>query len=372
MRYCKRCVLPDTRPGLTIGPDGVCSACRGHEAKKNIDWAKRRRKLEAIVKKARSRKSGYDCVIPVSGGKDSTWQVAKCREYGLRILGVTWRTPARTELGQKNLDNIINLGIDHIDYSIDPEIEKRFMYKALLKTGSTALPMHMALFSIPLKVAVNFDIPLVAWGESPHMEYGGSKKNRDYNRLDLGWFKRHGILQGTSASDWIDRDLARKDLEPYFLPGEDEFKKKQIESIFLGFYLPWDPVETYRIARKNGFQNRPAGPKTGFYDYADIDCDFISVHHYFKWFKFGFTRLFDNLAIEIRNGRMTRERAVDIIAGTGPQVPHEDIRKLCAFLDISLNKFHAIEERFRNRDVWVKSSGKWMIKDFIVKEWEWR
>jgi N-acetyl sugar amidotransferase len=372
MRYCKVCVLPNTRPGLTIDREGVCSACRGHEYKKTIDWAGRRRECEAILSRARSRKSGYDCIVPVSGGKDSTWQVVKCLEYGLRILGVTWRTPARTELGQKNLDNLIRLGIDHIDYSIDPEIEKRFMHKTLVKTGSTAVPMHMALFSIPLKIAVSLNIPLVVWGESPHMEYGGSKKDRDYNRLDLGWFKRHGILQGTSASDWIDKDLTRKDLEPYFLPDREEFTKRRIESIFLGFYLPWDPQESFRVARDNGFRNRAEGPRTGYYDYADIDCDFISVHHYFKWLKFGFTRLFDNLSIEIRSGRMTRGKAVSIIAKTGTQVPHEDINKLCKFLDMPLGEFHEIEERFRNHKIWSRKNGRWMIENFIIEGRDWR
>ena len=364
--------MPDTRPGLTIDAEGVCSACRGHEYKKTVDWAGRKRHFEAIVKKVKSRKSGYDCVVPVSGGKDSTWQVVKCLEYGLRILGVTWRTPARTELGQKNLDNLISLGIDHIDYSIDPEVERRFMHKALIKTGSTAVPMHMALFSIPLKIAVRFDIPLVVWGESPHMEYGGSKRDRDRDRLDMGWFKRHGILQGTSARDWVGGGLTQKDLEPYFLPDQREFAQKNIESVFLGFYLPWDPRESLRTAKANGFKARTAGPKTGYYAYADIDCDFISVHHYFKWLKFGFTRLFDNLSIEIRSGRMTRKEALNIIATTGAQVPHEDIRRLCGFLGISLGDFHRIEERFRNRKIWSKDNGRWIIKDFIINGWEWR
>jgi hypothetical protein len=230
----------------------------------------------------------------------------------------------------------------------------------------------MALFSIPLRMAVDLNVPLVVWGESPHMEYGGSERDRDYDRLDAGWFKRHGILQGTSAADWVGGGLARKDLEPYFLPAEDEFRKKKIESVFLGFYFPWDPAETYKIARAHGFQNRDEGPKTGYYNFADIDCDFISVHHYFKWLKFGFTRLFDNLSIEIRNGRMTREKAVRIIAGAGDQAPREDIAKLCAFIDMPSGEFDRIRERFRNRGIWSKKNGRWVIKDFLIKEWEWR
>lgn len=363
--------MPDTRPGLFIGRGGICSACKAHDYKKTIDWAERKNSFEGIVSSIKKRDSGYDCVVPVSGGKDSTWQVIKCIEYGLHILAVTWKTPARTELGQKNLDNLIRLGVDHIDYSINLNVEKRFMYKALIKTGSTALPMHMALYTIPIKVAVNFVIPLVVWGESPHLEYGGDESDWECNSLDHAWFERHGILQGTSAADWVDVELPRKSLEPYFFPSEAEFKKKKVKSIFLGYYFPWDPQESFRVAQQHGFRARRQGARIGFYNYADIDCNFISVHHYFKWIKFGFTRLFDNLSIEIRNERMTRKEAINIIAKTGPQVPYGDIRELCLFLNIPLKHFHEIEEKFRNRKIWLRKNGKWIIKDFIVPSWEW-
>jgi len=371
MRYCKRCVLPDSRPGLTIDRDGICSACRGHEYKLTIRWSERRRVLDKLFSEAKRKSKSYDCLVPVSGGKDSTWQVAQCLERGMKILGVTWRTPARSSLGQKNLDNLISLGIDHIDYSINPEVEKHFMLKTLTVTGSTAVPMHMAIYSIPLKIAVALNIPLVVWGESPHMEYGGSKTDRERNKLDHSWLKRHGILQGTSALDWIGRDLTLKDLSAYLMPSEKELKDKDIQSIFLGYYLPWDPYESLRVAEEHGFTTRKQGPKLGYYNYADIDCDFISVHHYFKWLKFGFTRLSDNLSIEIRNKRMTRERAIEIIKKTGPQVPRDDIKNLCRFLGISLKYFKQIEEKFRNRKIWSYKKGKWVINDFIVSDWEW-
>jgi N-acetyl sugar amidotransferase len=357
---------------LTIGDDGVCSACLGHQEKVSgvIDWSARARQLEELMADSR-RSSGYDCVVPVSGGKDSTWQVVKCLEYGLRVLAVTWRTPGRTQIGQANLDNLIRLGVDHIDYAIDPAVERRFMYKALARVGDTAVPMHMALYAIPLRIAVSFDIPLVIWGESPHMEYGGDAQDRQRNRLDSSWLARHGILQGTSMSDWIDNELTRKHLEPYRFPTDEEMERRSIRSVFLGYFLPWDPLETLRVAREHGFKVREEGPRIGYYNYADIDCDFISVHHYFKWLKFGFTRLFDNLSLEIRNGRMSREDAVDIIAARGDETPHSDIDGLCRFLNISTEHFWELAEQFRNRAIWVRSESRWVIPGFIVPNWRW-
>ena len=118
MQWCQRCVLPDTRPNLAIGPDGVCNACRHHQTKPDIDWAGARAAASRCPEAARHRRSRgrYDCLIPVSGGKDSTWQVVTCLELGLKPLAVTWRTPARTAIGQRNLDNLVALGVDHIDY----------------------------------------------------------------------------------------------------------------------------------------------------------------------------------------------------------------------------------------------------------------
>ncbi len=376
LRYCRQCVLPDTRPGIEIGSDGICTGCRNHARKgTDIDWHQRRDQLDQLIDAARrratSRGAAYDCIVPVSGGKDSTWQVVKCLEFGLKVLAVTWRTPGRTEIGQRNLDNLIGLGVDHFDVSISPRVERLFTYKTLATTGSSAVPMHLAICVTPLRLAVALDVSLVVWGESPFMEYGGDPGESELNKLNHAWLRRHGILQGRSAADWIDDELSARDLAPYMLPAESEFAAREIESIFLGYYLPWDPIESLAVARRHGFEVRPDGAKLGLYDFADIDCDFISVHHWFKWLKFGFTRLFDNLALEIRNGRISRAQASDIIRATGDQRPVADIDRLCRFLEITDGHFAEIEERFRNRNIWTRRDGLWRLDGFLIDDWDW-
>ena len=142
-------------------------------------------------------------------------------------------------------------------------------------------------------------------------------------------------------------------------------------AVFLGYYLEWDPEETRKVAAQYGFAADTKGPRTGFYDYADIDDDFISIHHWLKWYKFGFTRLFDNLSLEIRNGRIGRERALAIVRERGDQTPVSDIEKLCEFLNISTTKFFEISETFRNRDIWARDGQTWKIPDFIIRDWDW-
>lgn len=371
MRYCARCILPDTRPNIRLTDQRVCNACISHQSKTGIDWAERQKAFGNVVQLAKTKAVGYDCLIPVSGGKDSTWQVIKCLEYGLKPLAVTWKTPARTSIGARNLENLVNLGVDHVDYRISPKVEQKFMYLALERFGDPAIPMHLALFNIPLTIAIRFGIPLVVWGENSAFEYGNLEERHSGFRLDGGWLKTYGVTQGTTAFDWISDGLSQKDLVPYTGPSEEELEQKEVLAVFLGYYFPWDPAVTYAAARAHGFRARPAGPKTGFYDYADIDDDFISVHHFIKWHKFGFTRLFDNLSLEIRNGRISREKAIEIVRETGLQVPIGDIRKLCRFLEMPPRRFWEIVERFRNLDIWKNDNGVWKIDDFLIPDWRW-
>jgi N-acetyl sugar amidotransferase len=372
MKYCKRCILPDTRPNLRLDAEGVCNACRTHAARPQVDWASRGADFGRLVQNARRKSAGYDCVIPVSGGKDSTWQVVTCLEAGLKPLAVTWRTPGRTAIGQANLENLVKLGVDHIDYSVSPRVEARFMLKAFERFGSTAIPMHLALFNIPLSIAARFRIPLVVWGENSAVEYGSASTAHEGHRLDAAWLAAYGVTHGTTAKDWVGGDLERKDLAAYFGPDPDELESLGVHAVFLGHYFPWDPATTYAVAKQHGFRENPGGARTGLYDYADIDDDFISLHHWMKWYKFGFTRLFDNLSLEIRNGRLARDEAIGIVRKAGDQTPHGDIEKFCVFAGITVARFFEIAERFRNPQVWQRSEGAWRIPGFLVGDWRWQ
>lgn len=372
MQYCVQCVLPDTRPNLEFDEEGVCVACRRHDHRVEINWESRANTFVSLVDSVKRLGRDYDCVVPVSGGKDSTWQTSVCLEYGLKPLAVTWRSPGRTAIGQRNLDNLIRLGVDHIDFSIDPDVERRFMMKTFAALGSPAIPMHLAIFSIPLKVAVAFDIPLVVWGENSASEYGGRDEDALKAVLDADWVARYGVTHGTVADDWIGPELTSRDLKAYSPPSESSLNQSATRAVFLGYYFPWDPQGTKDAAVAHGFTTSEGGPRTGLYDYADIDDDFISIHHWVKWFKFGFTRTFDNLSLEIRNGRITREQAVDHIRRRGDETPWQDLELLGTFLGRSVDDLLQIAEGFRNLDIWRReSNGTWMMPDFLVPDWDW-
>ncbi|WP_420549391.1 N-acetyl sugar amidotransferase [Curvivirga sp.] len=371
MKYCVECILPDTRPGIELDDNGVCTACHGHRDKENkIDWDDRAQSFEGLVADAKSRSNGYDCIVPVSGGKDSWYQIIKAQSYGLNVLAVTWRTPARTEIGQENVDRMIQkLGVDHIDYTINPDVERRFMKAAYEKLGATGLPMHMALFSIPIRLAVQLQIPLIVWGENSQLEYGGNEWERLSTNLDANWLAKHGCLQSTQAFDWIGLEgLTEKDLSAYAFPQNPNF---EVRSVFLGSFFKWNSFENTEIAKKYGFKYAKEDLKTGTWDFADIDCKFISLHHFLKWYKFGITRAFDNLSVQIRYGMTTRNEAIKTVTKMGLQRPDGDIEAFCEFQKLPVSWFMEVAESFRNKDIWKQEGGRWILPDFLVQEWDW-
>lgn len=370
MKYCKNCILPDSRPNLVF-TDGVCDVCSAITVRKSLDWSKRELQFLELAKKITALNCEYDCLIPVSGGKDSTWQVIVALEYGLKPLCVTWRSPARNSLGQKNLENLIALGVDHIDFTINPYVEKKFTLKALKSFGSPAIPMHMAIHSIPVRIAIEKQIPLVLWGENSAAEYGGSDKKLKGNKLDRAWLKKYGVTNGTTAEDWVGKDLTQRELAPYYWPTEAQLKSSGVQSLFLGEFFRWDPRLTAEIAASYGFKAAD-NAIVGLFDFADIDDAFImSVHHWLKWYKFGFTRTWDNLSIDIRKNRITRSDAINKLSEIGDETPHEAIGKLCSYLEISEKDFYIFVEKFRNREIWQYDNQIWSIQDYLIDKWNW-
>ena len=370
MRYCQSCILPDTRPNLVIDDSGFCNAA-GMAAKNRIDWKEREVRLHELVAKVKAQNATYDCIIPVSGGKDSTWQTLTALELGLNPLCVTWRTPARTKLGQENLDNLISLGVNHVDLSINPEVERRFTRLAFERFGNPLIPMHMAMHATALQFALNFKVPLIIWGENSSYEYGGPDELNGV-RLNHAWLKKFGVTQGTTSEDWVSSELTRKELAPYRWPSDEEQEELGIHAIFLGYYLRWDPVHVEGVAKKHGFKSADV-PKTGHYDFADIDDEFlITVHHWMKWYKFGFTRLWDNLSLEIRAERLTRTEAITLLTDKQESEPTEAIDKFCEYVGEQRSWYDEVVNRFRNRAIWEQNSeGQWRIPGFLIPDWDW-
>jgi N-acetyl sugar amidotransferase len=370
-RYCRTCVLPETRPGVRLDATGLCNGCRNAGAKRDIDWGERARKFRDVVVRVRGLGRDYDCVIPVSGGKDSYWQVVTCLEHGLHPLAVTYVYPGRTALGEANLRSLVRLGVDHIELRVNPEVERKFVERAFRRTGISGLATHMAVYAAPLRVALAHRIPLIVYGENSAFEYGSEDDSLTGARVDRRWLRSFGVTAGTTADDWVGDGLTREDLTPFRLPPEAELEASGIEAVFLGWFFPWDPEGSYRIATRHGFRARDEGAKVGHWNYVNIDDDFIAIHHHPKWHKFGITRSWDTLSIEIRHGRMDRERAISHLRERGDETPWDDIPRFCEYVGMPVRDYFAVLEGFRNRDIWSRRDDRWVIDGFLVPGFPW-
>lgn len=369
-QYCRRCVLPDTRPGVCLDPEGVCGGCRNAEKKRAIDWAARRATFAKLVEDAKRLGRDYDCVIPVSGGKDSFWQVVTCLEHGLRPLCLTYVVPGRTALGEANLRALIRLGVDHIDFRLDPEVERKFITKAFRETGIGGLVTHMAIYAWPARVAMEKKIPLVLYGENSAFEYGTDDDALAGAQVDGPWLQKFGVTGGTTALDWVDDELPERALRPLMVSSDVELRQAGVSVRFLGHYFPWDPETSRQIASAHGFA-ASATPRVGHYNFVNIDDDMIGVHHHTKWHKFGITRSWDTLSMEIRSGRMNREAAIEHLVACGDETPWEDIERFCGYTGLSRREYFQIAEGFRNQELWSRRGETWVIEGFLLPDFDW-
>lgn len=364
MKICTKCVMPDTKPELTFDEEGVCNACRSHERKAgDIDWASREKEFMKIVEENKSN-SGYDILIPVSGGKDSTYQTIKALELGLKPLCVCFEPTIATELGKQNLDNLQNLGVDLILVKKDPNVYRSMVIEGLKVLGDNEWPDHVGIFTVPVHFAVKFNIPLILWGENSQFEYGGPATSRDNKFLNRRWLEEFGGLLGYRVTDMIGVDgITEKDLYLYIYPSDEEIEKVGVTGVFLGYYFPWDTRRQTEKVLKSGFKVASRHIETTYTDFENLDCHSMTVHDYLKYVKYGFGRATDHACLDVRNKDITREQAVRLVNKYDGRYPHEAIREFCKFTGLSKEEFDNIIDAFTNKKIFVMDGNGRFARD---------
>lgn len=369
LTYCKRCVMPDTKPDLHLDSEGICNACRSYEKRKDIDWVARRSELVTILDRYRSKDgSNWDCIVPVSGGKDSTYQVVQMLELGMNPLCVTATTCDLTEIGRRNIENIKSLGVDYVEMSPNPKVRAKLNRIGLMQVGDISWPEHVGIFTIPVRASVQFNVPLIIWGENSQNEYGGPAAAAESNTLNRRWLEEFGGLLGLRVSDLIGTEgLSRKDLIPYFYPEDEDLSRVGVTGLFLGHYVPWDGLSNVLVAQAFGFET-PSSPTLGsMVNYENLDNYQVAIHEYFKYLKFGFGRATDHACLHIRRGRLTREMALSIVKRLDGKFPIEYLGKSLSDtlqpLDISIDEFVKICDKFTNKKIFKRDSSGGLIRD---------
>ncbi|MCG7496844.1 N-acetyl sugar amidotransferase [Vibrio sp. Of7-15] len=368
MQYCKKCIMPTTRPEQVF-KDGICDACYSADEKHNdIDWSSREKEFEALLEKYRSKDgSQYDCIIPVSGGKDSCYQAITMRDkYGMNPLCVTHTPCELTEVGLKNLNFLRDQGFDLIQISGNRKNYKELVRIGFFKLGDCCWPEHIGIFTAPVRVAVNYNIPLLIWGENSQFEYGGPATKKDNNYLDRNWLEQFQ-MSGHRLSDVVHDGVELNTIKTLIYPSDEDVRRVGVTGLFLGYFEKWDSKRNVDLCCSLGWNKNPDGPVEGAYnDIENLDCKYIGgLHDYMKFIKYGYGRATDQICIEIRAGRMTREEGIKALKESSEgQVPMKYVPDFLEYLDISEKEFFDNLDRFTNKMLFARDeeTGE-LIKD---------
>lgn len=368
MNYCKRCIMPNTRPDQYLNNEGVCNACLSYDYQKKIDWDKRKKDLLRIISEKKLDKDKWNCVVPGSGGKDSTYQIIKAKELGLNPIFVTASTCDLSEIGRKNLENIKKIGFDVIEISNNAKVRSKINKIGLELLGDISWPEHVSIFTAPVKFALAYDIPLILWGENPQLEYGGPDGSLNNSILDQKWMEEFGGLIGFRVSDLIENHGFKKnELEIYDYPTQNILKKKSILGIFLGYYERWDSLRNYEVSKDNGFLSYEPELEGCYFNFEKIDNHQHGIHDYFKFLKFGFARATDQLCYMIRRNKITRENAINLVKKLEGKYPKsymgKSLDQILSKIDMTEKEFIKICDNFTNKKIFKTDQGGKLIKD---------
>lgn len=368
MRRCKRCVMLDSKPGVVLDEQGICQACRHAEKKKLIDWNARMEEFRNLCDKYRGKRGDYyDCIIPVSGGKDSHFQVYMMKEVmKMNPLLVNVDNFSWTTTGRQNYYNMGEVfGCDIISLSLNRKVAKKMVRKAFEELGSPTWIWDRAVYVFPIRMAINMNIPLVVYGENVSVEYGGVLKDETYSAKNQ---INNDVVKKVELEKWLDKDITMRDLNPIIYPMEEEIVRADVEPIYLSYFVPWDGYSNYQIAKKYGFKSlgeTGEWDREGFIeDYDQIDAIGYLVHPWLKYPKFGIGRATEVAGYWIRGNRINRGEALKLVEENDGKLDPKSLRDFLDFTGYSEEEFWKITSKFMNMDIWEKVGDfEWKLKD---------
>ncbi len=345
MKYCKGCLQPDTRPNTYFGADGVCPACEYFEKLGQVDWQERYEILQDLLQTfPRPPGQKFDCIIGVSGGKDSTRQALWVRDkLGLKpLLACLSYPPEQVTLrGVDNISNLIELGFDVVISAPAPGTWKALMRESFMRFTNWARSTELALFSSVPQLAIRYGVPLILWGENPGLQLGDLKTlgRTGYDGNNLRYMN---TLSG-AALDWmLEAGLDARNLLPYRYPAPEAFDQHRLQIVYLGWFLgDWSLVNNGMYAAASGLQIREdTVANTGdLLGVTSLDEDWVTLNQMIKYYKFGFGRVTDYVNEEIRLGRLTRDQGIELVTHYDDACAPGYIGSFCDYIGISLEDF---------------------------------
>lgn len=351
VRMCARCVMTNQRPRIVFDDEGVCSACRYAERKANgIDWADRERQLRDLLDRHRAGVA-YDCIVPASGGKDSSFVATTLRDYGMTPLCARFAPFMTTDIGERNWQSFIHSGFDTVTMQPNGLLHRKLARLAFEFYGDPFQPFTYGQLCWPMHVAAQNDVTLVWGGENGETLYGGDPSAENKPRWDnKEWARVYHkgatidrlIDLGLELGAFTEEEASR--LAPFYrMPQIDE----PPEYHWLSYYLPWKPQENYYIAsERTGFEANEERSEQTYSKYASLDDRLDGLHYRFSYIKFGLGRCTSDASHEIRDGELTREEALALVAKYDSERPTKYLAECLVYLGMDEAQLEVLEERF--------------------------
>lgn len=371
--YCKKCVMSNQRPRIEFNEDGVCGQCLYHQFKReSINWDKREKELEKLCDKYRSKDKSWDVIVPGSGGKDSLYVAYTLKKkYDMHPLTVTWGSAIPTEIGMKNFFNFSSQ-FDNILISPNGEFHRKLSNLTFSEFGDNFLPFIYGQLNAPLQIAVKYNIPFIMYGENGEVENGGSIKNYDESKMNIGG-KDYTMQFMTNHSPeyWVKNfnvdvnELNNK----YMPPPTSELEKIGVEEYFFSYFDFYSPEKSYDVAKKYcGFKSNPDGRSEGtFTDFASLDDKTDGFHYYLAFIKFGIGRATADAAKQIWNGVISRDEGVDLVQKFDSEFPTRYLKEFLEYMNLDLVKLNKIIDKFRKPLIWKKEDDEWKLRQQVTK-----
>jgi N-acetyl sugar amidotransferase len=366
--YCRKCLMPNSRPRVVFDANGVCNACHHMQEKKQIDWAARREEFFRVVEPYRGRGT-WDCVVPWSGGKDSSSVAHKLKfEFGLNPLLVTYSPMIPNEVGVANREALIQQGFDHLMVRPNQKALRRLARRFFIERGNPKVAWEAGVNAIPLQVAVNYGIPLVFYAEHGESEYGGrvlseeSRRTRNFTEVI-----EHHI--GDDPRNWVDDEIQSTDLLPYIYPPLDDVRRAGVTAFYFSYFHNWDIYRNYQYVSEQfaaaGFPFRlnAKGRTDGtFTNYDSLDDKIDDVYYHLQFVKFGFGRALRDAARLIQNGHLTREQGLEYARKYDDEHPREFFADTLDYLRLTEAEYEEIVDQHRNPEIWKRENGCWVLR----------
>ena len=366
IEYCKKCLYPSTKPDLWF-KDGICGACHAFEQRSTYDWSTGPQVFKQILNENKTNPD-YDCIVPVSGGKDSTYQVWKVIQQGFNPLCVTAPTDQLTPLGRRNIENLKSLGCDYIEFSVNREVRSRINRHAFFTVGDIQWPEHLLIYTIPVRAAVLFQIPVIVWGECPQREYGaGRPEDASLKYFDRRVLEEYGSLNGLRVSDLTLIDgVSDRDLQLYRYPEPEKVENLGLKGIYLDNYFAWNGISNAVISQSLGFEVSSKNILGTIANYENLDNYVHGIHDYQKYLKFGFSRATDVACNLIRRNLISREDAAHIVSQHDGLFPSQYLDKslldIFSTYHISMDEFLEVCDDYTNYDIFMKNGNGELIR----------